>query len=259
MTRPAAATVLWAVLAAVLLAPGARAAAPPGESVGAVTGSGDPLEGLNRKVFGFNDFLDVYFLEPVATGWNWLLPAAVQRSVSNFFSNLRFPVNAVNNLLQGKPRASAAEVGRFTLNSTVGVLGFLDPATELGLPAHDEDFGQTLGKWGVPPGPYLVLPLLGPSNPRDGAGMLIDWPLSVVPFVVGQFVGLGASSVELLNARSLVLEDVRDAKRASLDYYVFVRNAYRQHRRALINDEDSEEATTSDEDDLYSPDLGDEP
>jgi len=216
----------------------------------------DSLQPLNRKVFWFNDRADVFLLEPVAKAWNWILPHPVQRSVANFFSNLRFPVIAVNNLLQGKPRDSVSDVGRFAVNSTVGVAGFFDPATGWGLPAHEEDFGQTLGRWGVPAGPYLVLPFLGASNPRDGAGMLIDWPLSVIPFFIGQFVSLAVRGTEIINTRSVVLDEVRDAKAASLDYYTFVRNAYRQHRRAAIDD--AEGAAGEDDDDLYSVDFGDD-
>src|SRR5215470_10470772 len=127
----------------------------------------DPLEPVNRKIFWFNDQVDNYVLEPVATGWDWAIPHVVQRSISNFFANVRFPIDLINNLLQGKLKNSASEVGRFAVNTTVGVLGFFDPATGWGMEAHQEDFGQTLGVWGVPPGAYLVLPIVGPSNPRD--------------------------------------------------------------------------------------------
>jgi phospholipid-binding lipoprotein MlaA len=132
----------------------------------------------------------------------------------------------------------------------VGVLGLFDPASGWGLEAHNEDFGQTLGRWGVPPGPYLMLPLLGPSTLRDGAGTFVDYPLSVVPFFVNQFILLGARGVDFLNARSRVLEEVRDAKDAALDYYSFVRNAYLQRREALVRDD--AELT---EEELYGEDL----
>jgi phospholipid-binding lipoprotein MlaA len=155
----------------------------------------------------------MYVLEPVATGWAKVAPTRVRTSVSNFFTNLRFPIVAVNDLLQWKPKNAGVDVARFGINTTIGVLGFLDPASGWGLERHEEDFGQTLGVWGVPPGPYLVLPILGPSNPRDAAR-------------VGDTV----------NARSLVLDEVRDAKRSAVDYYSFVRNAYFQRRRALIAD-----------------------
>ena len=139
----------------------------------------DPLECVNRKIFWFNDKVDVYVLAPVARGWEKVSPHCVRTSVSNFFGNLRFPIVTVNDLLQGKVKDGASDVGRFGVNTTVGVLGLFDPASGWGLVKHDEDFGQTLGVWGVPPGAYLVLPLLGPSDPRDAAGFAVDYALSV--------------------------------------------------------------------------------
>lgn len=253
-SRPAIAL----ILAAVLLSGLSSSCASTVASRGAARPAGertdyDPLERVNRKIFWFNDKLDVYALEPVASGWNKIAPDIVQRSVSNFFTNLRFPIVAVNNLLQGKAAESASDLGRFGVNTTAGVLGFFDPASSLGLELHSEDFGQTLGRWGVPPGPYLVLPFLGPSNPRDTGGLVADSAASVLPFFVNQWVLVGARVVDVVNSRSLVLEEVRDAKQASLDYYVFVRNAYRQRREALVKD--STELTSQDEEDLYNPEL----
>ena len=161
----------------------------------------------------------------------------------------------MNNLLQGKVVDSASDVGRFAVNTTVGVAGFFDPATRLGLEQHDEDFGQTLGVWGVPPGPYLVLPLLGPSNPRDTAGLCVDYALSVTPFFVDQYILLGVRVLDAVNERSLILEEVKDAKEASLDYYTFMRDAYFQRRASLISDG---ETNAEFEDELYHPDLGGE-
>jgi ABC-type transporter lipoprotein component MlaA len=130
----------------------------------------DPLEPVNRGIWAFNDALDAYLLEPVAIGWDFVLPRRVQLCVNNFFSHLVLPVRIVNDLLQLKPVKALEDGGRFVVNTLVGVGGLFDPATAGGIPRHDEDFGQTLGHWGVPPGPYLVLPVLGPSNPRDGVG-----------------------------------------------------------------------------------------
>ena len=135
-------------------------------------------------MFWFNDKVDVYVLAPVASGWEKVSPRCVRTSVSHFFGNLRFPIVAVNDLLQGKVKDSASDVGRFAVNTTVGVLGFFDPALHWGRIEHQEDFGQTLGVWGVPPGPYLVLPLLGPSDPRDAAGFAVDYALAVTPFFI---------------------------------------------------------------------------
>jgi len=199
-------------------------------------GVSDPIEPVNRGIFWFNDQADIYVLEPTARGWNYVLPIAVQTAVGNFFDNIRFPVVMINNLLQGKLVAASSDVGRFLVNTTVGVLGFFDPATGYGLERHDEDFGQTLGYWGLPPGPYLVAPLLGPMNVRDGVGRIADTATAIYPLFAAIQYTIGATAVNTLNFRSQVLTQVGDAKEASLDYYVFVRNAYDQRRRALIED-----------------------
>ena len=212
----------------------------------------DPLECVNRKIFWFNDKLDVYVLAPVATGWEKVSPRRVRTSVSNFFGNLRFPIVTVNDLLQGKVKDSASDVGRFAVNTTVGVLGFFDPASGWGLVKHDEDFGQTLGVWGVPPGPYLVLPLLGPSDPRDAAGFAVDYALAVTPFFIEEYILVGARVVDTVNERSFVLKQVEDAKASAFDYYTFVRNAYLQRRRALVRDLAE---TTEESQELYYPEF----
>jgi phospholipid-binding lipoprotein MlaA len=200
----------------------------------------DPIRPLNVKIFWFNDKVDTYVLTPLATGWDKVAPRPVRRSLSNFFTNINTPIVAVNDVLQGKVKHGAVDVGRFAVNTTVGVLGFLDPATRWGLEQHVEDFGQTLGRWGVPPGPYLVLPFLGPSDPRDLLGMGVDSAMLVYPFFVDTVILTGAQAgarvTDTVNARSLILREVRDAKEAALDYYVFVRNAYIQRRRALVAD-----------------------
>jgi phospholipid-binding lipoprotein MlaA len=211
----------------------------------------DPWESVNRKVFWFNDHLDIYVIEPAAKAWDFVLPKRVQTSVSNFFANVRFPVHVANNLLQGKIQGAATEVGRFAVNTTAGVAGFFDPATSLGMPPHPEDFGQTLGVWGLCPGPYLVLPILGPSTVRDGGGILVDYPISITPFFLNWYEPFAARSVELVNFRASVLDAVREAKEASLDYYSFVRNAYLQRRASAVADQ----APMSEENaqDLYHP------
>jgi phospholipid-binding lipoprotein MlaA len=216
----------------------------------------DPWEGLNRKIFWFNEQVDRYVLEPAAKGWDFVVPDRAERSVSNFFSNVRFPIVAGNDLLQGKLEDAGRETGRFVVNTTVGLAGFFDPATSLGLERREEDFGQTLGWWGVPAGPYLVLPLLGPSNVRDTIGLAGDYPLSVVPFFVDQWILLGARVVDTVNARAQVLQDVRDARDAALDFYVFARDGYAQYREANVNDRT--ELTDAQEDDLYYFENGQE-
>lgn len=220
--------VLLASLAAALLAGGCAA------NRGRV--DYDPIERVNRGIFWFNDKADVYVLEPVARGWDRILPDSVQRAIARFYRNLRTPTTSLNNLLQGKGKAATSDLGRFAVNTTVGVLGFLDPATSWGLVHHEEDFGQTLGRWGVPPGPYLVLPLFGPSSPRDAFGRVGDVFFGVVTFFVEAYILFSANAVDIVNSRSLVLDEVRTAKEGALDYYVFVRNAYRQRREALVHD-----------------------
>jgi phospholipid-binding lipoprotein MlaA len=212
----------------------AQGAAPA--TVDQTTQEYDPWMGFNRKIFWFNDQLDNYVLAPVATGWHTVTPQPMQDGISNFFSNLRFPVNLVNNLLQGKPIAGAKAIGRFTINTVLGAGGFLDPASEIGLGPQEEDFGQTLGVWGVPPGPYLVLPLLGPSNMRDAPALAVDAAASITPFFIDGWILFGARVVDVVNTRAQFLKAVEDAKAASLDYYTFVRNAYLQRRDALIHD-----------------------
>jgi phospholipid-binding lipoprotein MlaA len=205
---------------------------------------------MNRGIFWFNDRADHYVLEPVAKGWDFVVPEPVEESISNFFSNVRFPVIFFNNLFQGKVGPAAIDVGRFMVNTVIGVAGFFDPATAWGLPRHNEDFGQTLGYWGVPPGPYLVLPLLGASNPRDTAGIPVDYVLSITPLFLDSFWWTGAGVINIVNARAQIIDEVQQAKEASLDYYVFVRNAYYQRRIALINDR-QEEGGHAPSNDLY--------
>jgi phospholipid-binding lipoprotein MlaA len=230
--------------------PAALAQDDPADAEATAVAYRDPLEGMNRKIFWFNDKVDVWVLEPAAKGWTLITPRRARACVSNFFGNLRFPIVAVNDLLQGKFVDSATDVGRFAVNTTVGVLGFFDPATGFGLERHNEDFGQTLGVWGMPPGPYLVLPLLGPSNPRDLLGFGVDYALSVTPFFVDQYVLIGVRAIDIVNERALILEEVRDAKEAAIDYYSFVRDAYAQRREALISDG---EVSSKLQEDLYHP------
>ena len=222
------------VVATVLLAlvvGGCAARAPrPADAVS------DPWEPFNRKIFWFNDKVDTYVLEPAAKGWDWALPTPVQRSISNFFLNVRFPVTMVNNVLQGKLVDGGLDMVRFGVNTTVGVGGFFDPASRMGLPRHDEDFGQTLAVWGIAPGPYLVLPIFGPSNPRDTVGLGVDVVTSITPFFAPWVVTIPARIVDTINARSMVLKQIDTAKESSFDFYVFVRDAYMQRRARLIAD-----------------------
>ncbi len=233
--------------------PASQAAAPPGADT---AHEYDPWQGINRKIFGFNDTLDRWALQPVATGWDTIAPEPVERGIGNFFSNLRFPVNLVNNLLQGKGVDGAKTLGRFTVNTVLGAGGFLDPASTLGLGPQDEDFGQTLGVWGLGPGPYLVLPVLGPSNLRDAPALGVDSVTAITPFFVDTFILAGARVIDVINTRAQFLAASAEARAAALDYYVFVRNAYLQRRQAQIEDRTEgtppEKRPTYDDAELYT-------
>lgn len=223
-------------------------------SAAAAQSNHDPLEGYNRKMFWFNNQIDDYVLKPVATGWSKITPARLRQSVSNFFQNLQFPIVALNDLLQLKLKATGSDIGRFAVNTSVGVLGFFDPASGWGLGAHDEDFGQTLGYWGVPPGPYLVLPFFGPSNPRDTVGLAADSFSTVYPYFVAWEYTFGANGLNIINGRAQALKEVEQFKQASFDYYVAVRNAYLQRRNALVHDRSG--MSEQEQQDLYKVDTG---
>jgi phospholipid-binding lipoprotein MlaA len=203
---------------------------------GAAASPGDPIEPVNRGIFWFNEKVDSYLVEPTARGWDFVAPDPVQQGISNFFTNLRFPIVAVNHLLQGKVEEFFTDVARFQCNTIAGLLGFFDVAARAGLEAADEDFGQTLGYWGVPPGPYLVLPLFGPSSLRDGTGRVVDSFAAVYPWFVPFIYTIGPHTLNLINFRAQLLGEVDEAKRTAVDYYAFVRNAYLQRRRRLVAD-----------------------
>ena len=202
----------------------------------------DPLETVNRPVFSFNDGLDRQILEPVARGWEAITPHSVVVHIDQFFENLQTPGYFVNDLLQGDVRQSGVEMFRFLLNSTVGLAGLFDPASHyLGLESRDEDFGQTLGVWGVPSGPYLMLPVAGSYAARDLAAAPVDLALNAWTLVPG--VGL----VYTINRRSLRIEEFREARGAALDLYVFLRDSYQQSREAAVMNSDSPEEAPSDD------------
>ena len=227
----------------VALACAALAACASTAGPGPEAGGEDPLEDLNRPVFSFNDGLDRHLLAPVARGWSALAPRPVRVGLSRFFANLRTPGYFLNDLLQGDVKQSGVELSRFLVNSTVGLAGFFDPAAgALDLRGRDEDFGQTLGVWGVPPGPYFMLPGAGSYAARELAALPVDLvldPAIVVP---------GLNLVYGVNRRSLSLEEVDDAREAALDLYVFVRDGYRQSRRAAVrNGEEPPERAPDDD------------
>jgi len=239
--------------------PSAAAAEDPrGADVEEESGIWDPWEPMNRAIFAFNETLDVWLLEPVATAWDWALPDFALEGLDNFFDNLETPALLVNDLLQAKPDKFGHDLGRFLVNTTFGLGGFFDPASASGLARGEEDFGQTLGVWGVPPGPYLVLPLFGPSSPRDAAGLGVDSAvLSPVTWFVPWYVSLGAGSLDVVNTRALLLEDIAAERRAAFDFYAAVRNAsvtFRQNQvrdRAAAPEEEDEDLYYFEEDELY--------
>lgn len=196
----------------------------------------DPLEPLNRKIYKFNDTVDKAVLKPVAKGYQTVVPLGFRVMISNFFSNLDDVVVVVNDLLQLKGVQAFSDAGRVFLNSTLGFAGLVDVAGPAGYPKHDEDFGQTLGYWGVKSGPYLVLPFLGPSDFRDGVGTVVDWqfyPLYRTTDVARKNRLIALSSVDkradLLSGENILMQ-------AAIDPYAFIRDAYLQHRRSLVYD-----------------------
>jgi phospholipid-binding lipoprotein MlaA len=196
----------------------------------------DPLEPVNRGIYTFNEALDTTLLRPAAELYRGLVPRIVRTGVHNVFSNINDVIVALNNLLQGKVVNAASDTGRILVNTTVGLLGIFDVATPLGLQKHEEDFGQTLGRWGVGDGPYIVLPIFGPSNVRDAFGLVVDVytdPLSYVEPTRDRNIIWGVRAV---NRRSELLDASKILETAALDPYQFVRDAYLQRRRNLIYD-----------------------
>ncbi len=210
---------------------------------------GDPWEGFNRGIFRFNEAADRWLIEPVAKGLDFITPDPVERAIRKFFENSMFPVYFLNDLLQTKPVSAAEDLARFAINSTIGIAGFFDPASHFGIESGREDFGQTLGYWGVPPGPYLVLPILGPSNPRDTVGLVADSAARVYPFFVPIWVSTPINAGDLLNQRSLAIDAIAQEREAALDYYVAIRNAYTSYREDQVQDHEEDESDEGD--DLY--------
>jgi phospholipid-binding lipoprotein MlaA len=209
----------------------------------ATTNPKDPLEGFNRVMFNFNDAVDQTAVKPAAQAYS-ALPTFLQTGVGNFFGNLGDVSTAINNFLQGKPADGLSDVMRVAVNSTMGLGGLLDIGTEAGLPKHKEDFGQTLGKWGVKSGPYIVLPLLGSSTLRDTVALPLDfqadpWWHYTRPVHIRN---LGAV-LRAIDQRAAVLEASNLIEEAALDRYVFVRDAYMQRRESKVHDGESPTST----------------
>lgn len=197
----------------------------------------DPWEGFNRAMFGFNDGLDKYALKPVTKGYVAIMPDVAETGVSNFFDNLSDVGTLFNNLLQGKFHNAGQDFARVTFNSTLGLAGFIDVATPMGIEKHEEDFGQTLGYWGAGSGPYLVLPFFGPATVRDGIGMIPDTFVDPVYHVNDNGDRNALYVTRIIDGRSQLLES---EKLISGDKYTFIRDAYLQKRAFSITDGDAE-------------------
>ncbi len=216
---------------------------------------------MNRDFFTFNDKVDRYALEPASEGWSFITTKGFRVRVDKFFENLKFPVRFISNLGQAELRRSGVELARFVTNSTIGLLGFFDPATRFGLGKYNEDVGLMFGRWGVPPGPYLVIPLVGPSNPRDGVGFVFDSVLNPLS-LLGPVVAVSGAVTSTVNTRAISTPQVVLAREASLDPYIFVRDAFIQRRAAQVANEDFDAFVAVDDlyevpDDLYE--LEDDP
>ncbi len=216
-------------VAALLVALAAGCATPNGDPR-------DPLEGFNRAMFGFNEAFDEAIGKPVATAYRDVLPEPLRAWVRNFFANIADLFIGVNNLLQGKPLDAVTDWARFAFNTTFGLFGIHDFASVMGFEKHDEDFGQTFGRWGVPDGAYIVWPILGPSTVRDSVGLVFDIGLDPVrrhePRDARNFMVV----LRAVGRRADLLDASRILEEAALDKYVFQRDAYLQRRRSLIHD-----------------------
>ncbi len=208
----------------------------------------DPWERMNRSIYAFNEELDDYVLKPVARGYQAITPDPVDRGISNFFSNLDDVNVFINDLLQFKVIQGLSDFARFNINSTIGILGFFDVAKLMGLEKHSEDFGQTLGFWGVPSGPYLVLPLFGPSTLRDGVSQFtVDWKTDPNTHERDKAVRYSLYSVDVVDTRADLLHASKLVEKSSTDSYIFIREAYLQRRRNLVYDGNPPESELLDE------------
>lgn len=205
------------------------ASGPPSQEIA------DPWAPMNRPIFGVNVDIDDFAMGPVARGWKKITPGPVRRSVANVESNLEFPVRFLAHLGQAQLIAAGSELGRFLLNSTLGFGGIFDPATEAGLPVRQTDFGTMFARWGIPPGPYIVVPLLGPSTPRETIGGILTIPLD--PLFWAGFYLIPIDVLFAINNRALADDAIQQAKASALDFYVFTRDAYIQRRNRELRGE----------------------
>lgn len=244
------------VVAALALAVVAGCATAPPAADRHTAGPKDPYEPFNRKVFAFNDTLDTYALKPVATAYTKVVPSPVRTGVHNFFGNFSDAWSAVNQLLQGKPSDAGSMTLRVLTNTTIGIGGLFDPATSLGLERKSEDLGQTLGVWGLEPGPYLVLPLFGSSDIRDAVALPADTYVSPALLASGKYwKELGIDTIGVIDTRAGLLGASQMLDELAFDRYTFMRDAYITRRRSLVydgNPPDLPEDDDADQDDSKS-------
>lgn len=241
-TAAMAADPAWAQTAVAPVAAAASAApAPVGDGLKPPRNAADPFEGLNRKVYAFNDAIDRAVLVPVSTAYRDAVPEIVRTWVGNFFGNVQDAWSVVNHLLQGKGESAVLMTVRVTTNTFLGLGGVLDIATEAGIERQPEDFGQTLGRWGVGPGPYLVLPLLGPSTLRDTAALPLDSVANPSSHITPAHDALAMTGLGVVHTRSTLLGASRVMDDIALDRYQFLRDAYLARRRNLVYDGDPPE------------------
>ena len=208
---------------------------------------------MNRSVASFNDKIDDNVLKPVATGYRNVVPDLIQTGVRNVFNNFADMWSTVNNLLQLKPTNTVESLGRVIVNTVFGIYGIFDVATYIKLERHPEDFGQTLGHWGVPNGPYLVLPLLGPSTLRDGASLPVDFAVSPTKLIGDIPTRNEVFALRLVSKRAELLKSGNMLEQASIDKYSFTRDAYLQYRRSQIYDGNPPDEEDSNDDPSANP------
>lgn len=214
----------------------------------------DPWEGFNRGVFSFNETLDKYLLKPVAQGYDYVTPSPVRTGIGNFFNNIGEISTVANDLLQGKFKQAGLDSTRFLVNTTVGVAGLMDIGSRIGLERHDEDFGQTLGYWGLGSGPYLMLPFLGPSTVRDTAGLVPDYYISPYNNIDDNTIRYSLRGLQIVDLRANLLEA---EKLVAGDRYSFFREAYLQRREFLVRDGAIQD-DFNDDDDLFDDEGAEE-
>jgi phospholipid-binding lipoprotein MlaA len=206
-------------------------------TTGSAPSRSDPWERVNRSTYAFNDALDTAILKPVAKGYVRVVPGFMRTSVSNFLSNLAYPTTIANDLLQLKLMDAVTDTTRLVLNTVFGLGGLFDPATRAGLPRNDEDFGQTLGRWGVPAGPYLMLPFLGPSTLRDAPSLYADYLTDGRHYVGDNRVGFAFAGLSIVDRRARLIP-LEEAVKEAFDPYALIRNAYLDRREYRVRDGD---------------------